>query len=304
MSRERFTASVCLAVWHLLEGTARANGDPDRLRRPAAARALAANDGGILMDDDGYEGPAELVDGDARRRGRREADRALRPDQRLVQLVRPGRRVGRGRRAGRAPARARSCCARRSPPSTPRCPTSTRGAARASRDSARRRSRCSTTCPSRRSRFRSCQSTRPSPDVRTRRPSRTRSGARRSASSPTRSTTRTRCTASKAAAQELGHDDVIAPPTFAIVVTMRAGHQVIMDPDLGIDYSRVVHGEQRFEHTRPITRRRRAAGGRDRRLDPRRGGQRHRDHAQRGDHRRRRARPHRVLHHRREGSGQ
>ena len=57
---------------------------------------------------------------------------------------------------------------------------------------------------------------------------------------------------SKAAAQELGYDDVIAPPTFAIVVTMRAGHQVIMDPDLGIDYSRVVHGEQRFEHTRPI----------------------------------------------------
>jgi acyl dehydratase len=57
---------------------------------------------------------------------------------------------------------------------------------------------------------------------------------------------------SKAAAQGLGYDDVIAPPTFAIVVTMRAGHQVIMDPDLGIDYSRVVHGEQRFEHTRPI----------------------------------------------------
>ena len=57
---------------------------------------------------------------------------------------------------------------------------------------------------------------------------------------------------SKAAAQELGHEDVIAPPTFAIVVTMRAGHQVVMDPDLGIDYSRVVHGEQRFEHTRPI----------------------------------------------------
>jgi acyl dehydratase len=57
---------------------------------------------------------------------------------------------------------------------------------------------------------------------------------------------------SKAAAQELGYEDVIAPPTFAIVVTMRAGHQVVMDPDLGIDYSRVVHGEQRFEHNRPI----------------------------------------------------
>ena len=24
------------------------------------------------------------------------------------------------------------------------------------------------------------------------------------------------------------------------------------DPELGIDYSRVVHGEQRFAHTRPV----------------------------------------------------
>ena len=54
------------------------------------------------------------------------------------------------------------------------------------------------------------------------------------------------------AARAAGHEDVIAPPTFAIVVTMRAGHQVIMDPDFGIDYSRVVHGEQRFVHHRPI----------------------------------------------------
>jgi acyl dehydratase len=54
------------------------------------------------------------------------------------------------------------------------------------------------------------------------------------------------------AARRAGHDDVIAPPTFAIVLTLDAGHQVIMDPDLGIDYSRVVHGEQRFVHTRPV----------------------------------------------------
>ncbi len=57
---------------------------------------------------------------------------------------------------------------------------------------------------------------------------------------------------SRAAAQELGHQDVIAPPTFAIVVTMRASRQIIEDPDLGIDYSRVVHGEQRFVHARPL----------------------------------------------------
>jgi acyl dehydratase len=55
-----------------------------------------------------------------------------------------------------------------------------------------------------------------------------------------------------AAARALGHADVIAPPTFGIILTMKAGHQVITDPQMGIDYSRVVHGEQRFEHTRPV----------------------------------------------------
>jgi acyl dehydratase len=54
------------------------------------------------------------------------------------------------------------------------------------------------------------------------------------------------------AARALGYDDVIAPPTFAIVMTLPAGGQVSYDPDLGIDYSRVVHGEQRFIHARPI----------------------------------------------------
>jgi acyl dehydratase len=54
------------------------------------------------------------------------------------------------------------------------------------------------------------------------------------------------------AARALGHADVVAPPTFAIVLTLPAGHQFIADPDAGVDYSRVVHGEQRFVHTRPI----------------------------------------------------
>jgi acyl dehydratase len=54
------------------------------------------------------------------------------------------------------------------------------------------------------------------------------------------------------AARRAGYDDVIAPPTFAIVLTLKAGHQVVSDPDLGIDYSRVVHGEQRFVHHRPV----------------------------------------------------
>ena len=54
------------------------------------------------------------------------------------------------------------------------------------------------------------------------------------------------------AARAVGRPDVVAPPTFAIVLTMDAGRQEIFDPDLGLDYSRVVHGEQRFELHRPI----------------------------------------------------
>jgi acyl dehydratase len=54
------------------------------------------------------------------------------------------------------------------------------------------------------------------------------------------------------AAKALGHPDVIAPPTFPFVLTFRASRAVVDDPDLGIDYSRVVHGEQRFSYTRPV----------------------------------------------------
>ena len=54
------------------------------------------------------------------------------------------------------------------------------------------------------------------------------------------------------AAKALGHPDVIAPPTFAFVLTFTASRVIINDPDLGIDYSRVVHGEQRFAHARPV----------------------------------------------------
>ena len=54
------------------------------------------------------------------------------------------------------------------------------------------------------------------------------------------------------AARALGHPDVIAPPTFGIVLSMTAGRQVVADPELGLDYSRVVHGEQRFVSARPV----------------------------------------------------
>ena len=55
-----------------------------------------------------------------------------------------------------------------------------------------------------------------------------------------------------AAAAELGHPDVIAPPTFVFAITYRAARQVIDDPKLGLDYSRVVHGDQRFAYSRPV----------------------------------------------------
>jgi acyl dehydratase len=54
------------------------------------------------------------------------------------------------------------------------------------------------------------------------------------------------------AARAIGYADVIAPPTFAQVVTMAASRQIIADPELGMDYSRVVHGDQRFAYTRPV----------------------------------------------------
>lgn len=55
-----------------------------------------------------------------------------------------------------------------------------------------------------------------------------------------------------AAARALGHDDVIAPPTFAVVVVMPVMDQAAFDPELGLDYTKVVHGEQKFSYTRPI----------------------------------------------------
>ena len=55
------------------------------------------------------------------------------------------------------------------------------------------------------------------------------------------------------AAKALGHRDVVAPPTFLTVLGYRfAGEGPIVDPELGLDYSLVVHGEQSFELHRPV----------------------------------------------------
>jgi acyl dehydratase len=55
-----------------------------------------------------------------------------------------------------------------------------------------------------------------------------------------------------AAARALGYPDVIAPTTFAIIVTTSAADVVVYDPLLGLDYTRVVHRDQRFVQRRPL----------------------------------------------------
>ena len=56
----------------------------------------------------------------------------------------------------------------------------------------------------------------------------------------------------QAAAQAAGHRDVIAPPTFAIVISTASAARAVADPGLGLNYAMVVHGEQRFEYSRPL----------------------------------------------------
>jgi acyl dehydratase len=56
----------------------------------------------------------------------------------------------------------------------------------------------------------------------------------------------------RAAAQAAGYPDVIAPPTFPIVIAVAASGTAVADPGLGVNYAMVVHGEQRFEYSRPL----------------------------------------------------
>ena len=54
------------------------------------------------------------------------------------------------------------------------------------------------------------------------------------------------------AARAAGHADLVAPATFPVVVQEATLAQLLAEPDAGIDFSRVVHGEQRFTYTRAI----------------------------------------------------
>lgn len=44
------------------------------------------------------------------------------------------------------------------------------------------------------------------------------------------------------------HGGIIAPPTFPVVITDEDGDTL----DLGLDYNRMLHGEQQFIYSRPI----------------------------------------------------
>ncbi len=54
------------------------------------------------------------------------------------------------------------------------------------------------------------------------------------------------------AARAAGFADVVAPPTFPVVVQEATLAQLLAEPDAGIDFSRVVHGDQRFTYSRPV----------------------------------------------------
>jgi acyl dehydratase len=54
-------------------------------------------------------------------------------------------------------------------------------------------------------------------------------------------------------ARAAGYPDVIAPPTYLVVLSTRiVVGSLASDPVLGMDYSRVVHGKQLFKHVRPV----------------------------------------------------
>lgn len=53
-------------------------------------------------------------------------------------------------------------------------------------------------------------------------------------------------------ARAAGHDDLVAPPTFPVCFTMPVIEAFLRDPDLGWDYTRMVHGDQKIAFTRPV----------------------------------------------------
>jgi len=56
----------------------------------------------------------------------------------------------------------------------------------------------------------------------------------------------------RAAAQDAGFRDVVAPPMFAVVYSAGSVGPPIFDPEVGIDFMRMVHGGQEFVWSEPV----------------------------------------------------
>ena len=54
------------------------------------------------------------------------------------------------------------------------------------------------------------------------------------------------------AARAGGYSDLVAPPTFPMVIQDLTLQQLLSEPDSGIVLARTIHAEQRFQYTRPI----------------------------------------------------
>ena len=54
------------------------------------------------------------------------------------------------------------------------------------------------------------------------------------------------------AARAAGHADVVAPPMFAVVYSAPAVTPAFFDPEVGIDFARMVHGGQDFRWGRLV----------------------------------------------------
>jgi acyl dehydratase len=54
------------------------------------------------------------------------------------------------------------------------------------------------------------------------------------------------------AARRLGYPEQVAPPTFVTAMQIMTSGQVVVDQELGLNYTLVVHGEQEYDWRRPV----------------------------------------------------
>jgi acyl dehydratase len=56
----------------------------------------------------------------------------------------------------------------------------------------------------------------------------------------------------RSAAQDAGFRDVVAPPMFVVVYSAGAMGPAIFDPDVGMNFARMLHGSQEFVWGEPV----------------------------------------------------